>query len=418
MEVKMRSLNGIDLRGKKVLLRPDINSPVDPVTKKIVNDNRIVKTIPVIKDLLDKGAGIAIIAHQGDTLDYQNLVDLHEHAERLSALLGQPVEYIDDVCGPAAIARVEALKAGEVVILGNLRYLTEEVSTFEKDVKQTAEEYTHCWEVRKLAPLFDFYVNEAFSAAHRNSPSMVAFQELLPTAAGPLLFKEYEALYNVLHNAEKPCVFVLGGAKISDAYGMMRPVLENGTADAILTTGVTGLVMLYASGVNIGEKTLKFLKDKDLLGFVDDSKKFLAEFPGKIFMPVDVAYEKDGQRVEIDITDMPIDSLYPDIGQKTVAAYRDILNKAKTVFANGPAGVYENPMFEYGTREIWSAIAESPAYSVIGGGDTISSATKFIDLAKISYVCTGGGAMVRFMSGKKMPLITAMEKAYERDKAL
>ena len=115
---------------------------------------------------------------------------------------------------------------------------------------------------------------------------------------------------------------------------------------------------------------------------------------------------------------MPHDTLYPDIGQKTVAAYREILNKAKTVFANGPAGVYENPMFEYGTREVWKAIAESPAYSVIGGGDTISSATKFIDLNDISYVCTGGGAMVRFMSGKKMPLITAMEKAYERDKSL
>ena len=140
MEVKMRSLNGIDLQGKKVLLRPDINSPVDPVTKKIVNDNRIVKTIPVIKELLEKGAGVAIIAHQGDTLDYQNLVDLSEHAERLSELLGQKVEYIDDVCGPAAIERVKNLKAGEVVILGNLRYLTEEVSTFEKDVKLTAEE--------------------------------------------------------------------------------------------------------------------------------------------------------------------------------------------------------------------------------------------------------------------------------------
>lgn len=119
MEVKMRSLEGLDLRGKKVLLRPDINSPVDPVTKKIVNDNRIVKTIPVIKDLLEKGAAVAIIAHQGDTLDYQNLVDMHEHAERLTELLGQTVEYIDDVCGPAAIARVETLKAGEVVILGD-----------------------------------------------------------------------------------------------------------------------------------------------------------------------------------------------------------------------------------------------------------------------------------------------------------
>lgn len=412
----MRSLQGIDLAGKKVLLRPDINSPVDPVTKKIVNDTRIVKTVPVLKELLDKGAAVAIIAHQGDTLDYQNLVDLHEHAERLTELLGTKVEYIDDVCGPAAVARVKDLKPGEVVILGNLRYLTEEVSTFEKDVKLTAEEYTHTWEVRKLAPLFDFYVNEAFAAAHRNSPSMVAFQELLPTAAGPLLFKEYEALYKVLHGAQKPTVFVLGGAKISDAYGMMKPVLENGTADAILTTGLTGQVMLLASGVNIGDKNIQFLKNKDLLGFVDESKEYLKNYPGKIFMPLDEAYELDGQRVEVEVKDMPVDGSFCDIGQKTVAAYSEIIAKAATIFANGPAGVYEVPMFQYGTKSIWQAVADSPAYSVIGGGDTITSASNFIDLKKISYVCTGGGAMVRFMSGKKMPLIAAMEKAYERDK--
>lgn len=416
MEIKMRSLDGIDVKGKKVLLRPDINSPIDPVTKKIVNDTRIVKTVPVIRQLLDGGAAVAIIAHQGDTLDYQNLTELKEHAALLTELLGTPCEYIDDVCGPAAVARVKALKPGEIIILGNLRYLTEEVSTFEKDVKLDAEAYTHTWEVRTLAPLFDLYVNEAFSAAHRNSPSMVAFQELLPTAAGPLLFKEYEALSNVLHGAKKPAVFVLGGAKISDAYGMMRPVLENGTADAILTSGVTGLVMLYASGVNVGEKTLKFLKDKDLLGFVDQSKEYLQAYPGKIFMPVDVAYESDGKRVEMDVSEMPKDTLYPDVGQKTINAYKEILMKAGTIFANGPAGVYENPLFEAGTRGIWQAIADSPAYSVIGGGDTITSATKFIDLNKISYVCTGGGAMVRFMSGKKMPLIAAMEKAFERQK--
>ena len=415
MEIKMRSLEGIDLKGKKVLLRPDINSPIDPVTKKLADDTRIVKTVPVIRELLDGGAAIAIIAHQGDTLDYQNLVDLTEHAKRLTELLGTKVEYIDDVCGPAAIEAVKKLQPGQVIILGNLRYLTEEVSTFEKDVKLDAQAYTKTWEVRKLAPLFDLYVNEAFSAAHRNSPSMVAFQEVLPTAAGPLLFKEYEALSNVLHNAEKPAVFVLGGAKISDAYGMMKIVLANGTADLILTTGLTGLVFLYASGVNIGEKTLQFLKDRDLMGFVEESRDYLKSFPGKVMMPLDVAIEKDGRREEIDISAMPQDTLYPDIGAKTISAYRNVLMGAKTIFANGPAGVYENPLFQTGTREIWQAIADSPAYSVIGGGDTVSSATKFIDLSKISYVCTGGGAMVRFMSGKKMPLITAMEKAYARD---
>lgn len=417
MEVKMRSLRGIELFGKKVLLRPDINSPLDPKTKKIVNDDRIVKTVPVIRELLSGGAAIAIIAHQGDTLDYQNLTGLEDQSARLSELLSTPVEYLDDVCGPAAIERVKKLQPGEIVILGNLRYLTEEVSTFEKDVKLDAEAYTHTWLVRKLAPLFDLYVNEAFAAAHRNAPSMVAFQELLPTAAGPLLFAEYEALTNVLHGAEKPAVFVLGGAKISDAFGMMKTVLQNGTADQILTSGVTGLVMLAAAGVNVGDKTIQFLKDRDLLGFVEESKGYLRDYPGKIFMPVDVAIEQDGTRLEIDVQAMPKDTLYPDIGQKTIDAYTKIIAAAKTIFANGPAGMYENPLFEKGTRGIWQAIADSDGYSVIGGGDTIGSARRFIDLGKVSYVCTGGGAMIRFLSGKKLPLIEAMEKAYARDQA-
>ena len=415
MEIKMRSLQGIPLAGKKVLLRPDFNSPLDPISKRIINDERIVKTIPVIRELLDNGAAIAIIAHQGYTLDYQNLADLQEHADRLSELLKTKVEYIDDVCGPAAIGRIKQLKAGETIILGNLRYLTEEVSTFEKDVKLDAAAYTKTWEVRKLAPLFDLYVNEAFSAAHRNSPSMVAFQELLPTAAGPLLFQEYEALSKVLHGAAKPTVFVLGGAKISDAYGMMKIVLANGTADKILTSGLTGLVMLYASGIDVGEKTVQFLKDKDLIGFVNDSKEYLRDFPDRIVMPVDVAFEENHRRVEMDVAEMPKDTLYLDVGRKTIEQYSKILFDAKTIFANGPAGVYENPFFETGTRGLWQAIADSEAYSVIGGGDTISSASRFIDMKKISYVCTGGGAMIRFMSGKKLPLIEAMEKAYERD---
>ena len=138
MEIKMLSLEGVDLRGKKVLLRPDINSPLDPQSKEIVNDERIVKTIPVIQMLLKGGASVAIIAHQGDTLDYQNLTDLSKHAQKISEYLNHPVEYLDDVCGPAAVQRVKALKPGELVLLGNLRYLTEEVSTFERDVKLDA----------------------------------------------------------------------------------------------------------------------------------------------------------------------------------------------------------------------------------------------------------------------------------------
>ena len=417
MEVRMLPLEALDYQGKSVLLRIDVNSPIDPLTKKIVNENRIRKSIPTLQYLIGQGAKLAIVAHQGDTLDYQNLIPMREHAEKLAGYLGRPITYVEDVCGPAAVAAVQALKPGEAVFLGNLRYLTEEVSGFEKEVKLTAREMLDTWLVRTLAPLFDIYVNDAFATAHRNSPSMVAFQELLPTAGGILLYAEYEALYKVLNGAAKPAVFVLGGAKISDAFGMMKTVLENGTADKILACGVTGVIMLLAQGRKIGARYEQFLLDKDLLVFVEPAREMLRDFPGRIEIPSDLAYAVNGQRLEIGMDALPLDDqLFLDIGAGTMARFADIIQTAGTIFVNGPAGVYEEVLFEAGTRVLWQAIADAPGYSVIGGGDTVSAATKFIDLAKINYVCTAGGAMVRFLSGKKLPLVEAMEKAYERDK--
>lgn len=418
MEIKMTPLDGMDVAGKRVLLRLDINSPIDSQTKRIVNENRLIKSLPTLRYLLDGGAKVAIIAHQGDTLDYQNLIPLKEHAEKLTALLGREVRYIDDVCGPAACEAVKALGEGECILLGNLRYLCEEISGFEKEVKLKPSEMLNTWLVRTLTPLFDLYVNDAFSAAHRNCPSMTAFQEVLPTAAGFLLFDEYKALYNVLHGAAKPAVFVLGGAKISDAFGMMEVVCANGTADTILACGVTGQVMLLAKGYQLGKTTEDFLKARDLWCFVEQAKDLLALFPAVFKLPLDLAFEQDGKRVEIDVADLPAKEAFCDLGEKTIAAYSEIIAQAGTIFANGPAGVYENPLFETGTRAIWNAVANAPGYSVIGGGDTVSSATKLADIGKIDYVCTAGGAMVRFMSGKKLALVAAMEGAYERGKHL
>ncbi len=417
--LKIRPLDNLDFRGKTVIFRPDINSPIDPTTKKIVNTNRIEKTVPTLKRLLDGGAKVALIAHQGDTLDYGNLIPLAEHAEKLSALMARQVGYIDDVCGPAAQAAVRALREGEAIILGNLRYLTEEVSGFEKEVKLKPQEMLHTYLIRSLAPLGDLYVNDAFAAAHRNAPSMVAFQELLPTAGGIQLMEEYTALKSVMDNPRRPCVFVLGGAKISDAFSMMRKVLEDGAADTIVAAGVTGLVMHLARGVRLGEATEKFLADRDLLAFVGEAKELLAKWGDQYLLPLDLAYEKDGQRAEIDVDSLPVPGsdrwLFPDVGRKTIDLIKGRLAKAGSVFVNGPAGIYEDPRWADGTREIWSAIAESPAYTVVGGGDTISAATKFTDLSKFSYVCTGGGAMVRFLAGKKLPLIEAMERAFDRN---
>lgn len=411
MEIGIKSIIGVNVSGKRVLFRPDINSPIDKQGR-IVNTNRLEKTVPTLKYLADGGAKIAIIAHQGDTLDYQNLISMREHAEILSKLSGVRVAYLDDVAGDAAIEAVRNLKAGEAVLLGNLRYLTEEVSTFEKDVKLTADEMLSTYLVRRLGGLFDIYVNDAFSAAHRNAPSMVAFQKLMPSYAGPLFFKEYEALWKVLNGAAKPVVFVLGGAKISDAFGMMGKVLKDGVADKILATGVTGVVMQLARGVRMGAKYEKWLKDRDLTVFVDEARELLKDYADKFVLPTDFAVEENGKRREVGLNELPLDDkMFSDIGEKSILAFEDEIKKAGTIFVNGPAGVYENELFAEGTSRVWKAVAAADGYSVIGGGDTVSAAARFVDLKDIDYVCTAGGAMVRFLSGKRLPLIEAMLNA-------
>nr|WP_319473979.1 phosphoglycerate kinase [uncultured Sphaerochaeta sp.] len=418
--IRMRSLEDVVLKGRTVIFRPDINSPIDPKTKRIVNTNRLEKAAPTLKALLDGGAKVALIAHQGDTLDYQNLIPLAEHAQILSKFTGYEVAYLDDVCGPTAQERVRSLKEGQAVVLGNLRYLSEEITAFEKEVKLQPSQMLDTWLIRSLAPLADLYVNDAFAAAHRNAPSMVAFQELLPTVGGKQLVAEYTALSKVASQPIHPCVFVLGGGKISDAFGMMRNVLENKTADAILCGGITALVMLLAKGVSLGDATWNFLKDRDLLMFVEQAKSLLESWPEAFVTPLDLAYEEGGKRLEATVETIAYSKdlqtkLFPDLGEKTIKRYKELIAEAGSVFVNGPAGVYENEHFEKATKEIWNAIAHADGYTVVGGGDTITAATRFTDLSQYSYVCTAGGAMVRFLSGKMLPLIEAMEKAWERE---
>lgn len=404
----MRTIEDLDLPGARVLLRVDINSPIDSETGRIADETRIDKSLPTISDLADGGAAVVIIAHQGDTLDYHNLVSLREHAAKLSEKLGRPVEFIDDVAGPAARERITALGGGEILLLDNLRFLTEEVSTFEGAVKLTPEEMTGTYLVRNLAPLFDVYVNDAFAAAHRNAPSMVAFQELLPSAGGRLLAAEVAALSSVADEPSRPCRFVLGGLKISDAFSMLRKVLTEGIADDVLTTGVVGQVFLLASGVRLGEGSEQFIADRSLDVFVPEAAEYLARFPDRIRVPIDVAVEREGARVEIPVSGLPVDEPIIDIGSATMADYEVRIATAATVFVNGPAGVYERDTGADGTRRLWGAVAASPATSVIGGGDTVSSAGRFIDTSRIDFVSTGGGALIRYLSGQPLPLLAAM----------
>ena len=279
-------------------------------------------------------------------------------------------------------------------------------------MKLTPEEMTKTYLVRHLAPLVDLYVNDAFAAAHRNAPSLVGFQEVVPAAGGRLLVDEVNSLSSVAEDPARPCLFVLGGLKISDAFSMMAKVLRDGTADAVITSGVTANVMLWARGVDIGEPSKKFITDRSLDSFLPQAKAWQEEFGNRISVPTDVSVEGDGsERIEIQVADLPIERLIIDIGSDTIARYEELIGEAATIFVNGPAGVYESAAGEPGTRRLWEAVAAAPGKSVIGGGDTVASAGRFVDLDDIGFVSTGGGALVRFLSGQPLPMLEAMQRA-------
>jgi len=404
------SIDEGEFSGKRVLLRVDINSPIDRSTGRIVNDNRIRKSIPTINDLLAKGARLAIIAHQGDTTDYGSLISLAEHAERLAGALGRPVQFIEDVAGPAAVEKILALEDGEVLLLDNIRYLTEEVSTFEDSVKQEPADMANCYLVRRFAPIFDSYVNDAFAAAHRNSPSMVAFQALLPSYAGRLLMRELSALQAITENPARPCVYMLGGSRAGDAFGMIQQVLDDGSADKLLLSGLIGEIFMMADGVDIGEKTRQFILAKGFEPYVGQAEQYLAQHRDKIAYPCDVAVESDGARQNVDIGALTDDMMISDIGDQTIEEFSAIVAAAKTILVNGPPGIYESEMFDKGTRSLWTAVADAKGFTVVGGGDSVTSFARFVDTSKLDYVSTAGGALIRYLSGVELPLLRAMSK--------
>ena len=244
-------------------------------------------------------------------------------------------------------------------------------------------------------------------------PSLVGFPEVLPTAGGRLFIDEFSAMSKVKDNPEHPCVFLLGGAKISDAFAMMSEVLVQGSADFVLTSGLTGQVMLLAAGKQLGPATEQFIKDRGLEVFIAPARELQDKFPGKLLYPIDAAIDRSG-RVEIDVDDLPVDELLIDIGHKTVAKYLEIINQAKTIFVNGPAGIYEQEIGAYGTQTLWEGAAAAPGYSVIGGGDSVAASKKFDVKDKLGYVCTSGGGLVRFLSGKELPVVTALKRAARR----
>jgi phosphoglycerate kinase len=405
---KYLTLDDVKVKDKVVLVRVDFNSPVDPKTQKILEDTRIrAHAETTLKELVGKGAKTAVLAHQGRKGD-PDFIPLKQHAEILGKILGKPVKYVDDLYGEKAKDAIKKLKTGEILVLENVR-------TFAGETKEgTPEEHAKTELVKNLEPLADLFVNDAFAAAHRAHASIIGFTAVLPSVAGRIMEKELKSLSKVLENPEKPCVFILGGAKADDSLEISKYVLDKAIANYVLTGGVVGQVFLAAKGANLGKPNMDFLQKKELTGLIPGIKTLMQKYPDEIKTPRDIAIEVNGKRKEISVDELPTEYSMFDIGAKTVEDYAKIIENAKSIVISGPMGVFENKQFSFGTKKILEEIADSKAFSLAGGGHTIAAIEEFGLTKKISYISTAGGALIEFLMGKKLLGVTALEKATAR----
>ncbi|MDD1728702.1 MAG: phosphoglycerate kinase [Methanospirillum sp.] len=397
----IKNLSQVDISRKKILLRVDFNSPIDPQAGVILDDKRFrehLKTIQALRDAI-----CIIITHQSRP-GKKDFTSLEAHANRLQQLLGKPVTFIDDIFGHTAQDAVRNAKPGDVIMLENVRFNAEE------NLKLNGEESAKTLLIRKLSRMGDIFVNDAFGTAHRSQPTIVGLPEAMPSYAGLLMEKEITNLSRVFEGAPRPVTFVLGGTKVDDSIDVAHHVLSNGIADRVVTIGVVANIFLAAQGVAIGKPSADLITQLGYDNQIEIARTILDEFGEKVFVPEAVAIRKDGLRVEIPVDQIPEDCPILDIGGTGLKECLDILRNSHTVVLNGPAGLFEEADFALGTYEIIKAAAEV-RFSVVGGGHTAAVIEKMGYDNKFTHISTGGGACIEFLTGKKLPAIAALEKS-------
>jgi phosphoglycerate kinase len=399
----MLTIEDISPEGKTILVRVDMNTPVDPKNGKLMDMSRIAEASVTIRDL--KKSKVVVASHQG-RVGRSDFISLKQHAEALTKYLGYKVKFIDDIFGPTARNEISKLSEGDVLLLDNLRLAAEENKEF------TPIEATQTILVQRLYNLFDACVLDAFPTAHRASPSVVGFAELLPTCGGRLVTKELKALNRIFTIAKGIYTTVLGGAKVSDRLEAIDTLIENKRADKVLLTGLVANIFLQADG--------KISNSQGIPGevkYVKKAKQLLSKYPDVFEMPVDVAIENNGSRTEISLEDINPGQKILDIGNVTIDNYSRLIRSSGTIFMSGPPGNFENNEFSKGTEELLRAMASSLGTTIISGGHLTAALDRFGIKEWIDHVSTAGGALVLFLAGKKLPLFDALERAAERHKS-
>ncbi len=399
--MEIGTIASLPCEDRTVLLRLDLNSPIDPGTGAILDDKRFREHLPTIRAL--EHAKVVILTHQSRP-GKKDYTPLAAHAQKLGAMLGKPVAYVEDVFGACARDAVAGMAAGDVLMLENVRFNAEENLTVKpEDAAKTIL-------VRRLAALGDFFVNDAFGTAHRSQPTVVGLPMLLRSAAGLLMEREVSQLSRVFAGAPRPVVVVLGGTKVDDSIDVARHVLGNGVADTVVAIGVVANIFYLAQGLSIGGPSKALIEQLKYMPLVDVARELLATYGDRIVLPSTVAVRENGKRAEYPADRIPEDAQVMDAGIAAVAELSRVLSSAGTVVFNGPAGVFEDPEFALGTHELLKAAAEAD-FSVIGGGHTAAVVEKLGIDDRFTHISTGGGACIEFLTGKTLPAVAALERS-------
>jgi len=406
---RVLSLDSVNVEGKTVLVRVDINSPLDPSTKEFLDDTRIRAIIPTLNRL--SKSKTVLLAHQSRPGKYDFTSTLG-HSRELGRVLGRNVKWVEDIHGQKAMEAIESLEDGEILILNNVR-MDEEETSFNGDFHEMGETKF----VQRLASVADLFVNDAFACAHRNSPSIVGFCNELPCVAGELMKFEIEKLNLALNKPRRPCIAVVGGIKVADSISVADNMLRKGIADEIWATGGVANLLVELSGIDIGNINHGFLVKelgKEYHSTVETAKALLNDFHEQIHLPTDLAANVEDNRVDLSLEELPIDAPLFDMGINSIMALSSAIKNAGTIILNGPAGVFEVEDFALGTIEMLNACAESNGYVVVGGGHTATLIMNRGLTDKMGHLSTGGGACLDYMAGRILPGIASLEISAEK----
>lgn len=393
----IKTIEGVDVRGKRVLVRVDFNVPVKDGV--VGDDTRIRAALPTISYLVEHGAKVILMSHLGRPAGegYEEKFTLAPAAARLAELIEAPVVFASDTIGEDARAKTADLSEGSIVVLENLRF----------DKREKKNDPAFCEE---LASLADLYVNDAFGTAHRAHASTAGVAALLPSYAGFLLAGEVDTLSGMLDTPERPFVAILGGSKVSDKVGVIDALIDK--ADTIIIGGGMCFTFLLAEGKQVGTS----LKEEDWVERAGEMIQKAKAAGVKLLLPVDIvaadAFAEDAAKVTCDADSIPEDMMGLDIGPKTEELYASAIAEGATVFWNGPMGVFEMKAFEHGTKAVAEAVAaNTQAATIIGGGDSVAAANKFGLADQMTFISTGGGASMELVEGKPLPGVEALNDA-------